>query len=291
MNEDAHARFRCAVNLEEWISAVVSSAEREVGVDEIVLPPFPSLALQEAFTGQHGSLGMETAALLYRLIHTDFVPEIAERPLRILDFGCGWGRMLHFFLRDTPGKLLYGVDPLPMAAAICRANMPGLNIVETDYLPPLPFRSSYFDLIVANSVFSHLPELSSILWVQELFRIIKPSGALVLTTHAPELIDDCVELAKGEVEPGKQGQNTEWLCNLAASWFAQQPDKARRFYRDGKYVYAPTGGAGTSGEYYGDTIIPQSYIEKNWSRFFSIQKAIVDRTVYWQSVYALRRCE
>lgn len=291
MIENTYAHLQRAANLEEWIAAVVFSAEREVQVGGVVLPEFPSPAMQADFTGQHGSVGMEGASVLYRLIHTNFAPEIAERPLRILDFGCGWGRLLYFFLRDTPGKRLYGVDPLREAVTTCRANMPELNIVETDYLPPLPFRSSFFDLVVANSVFSHLPELSSTLWMQELFRVIKPCGALVLTAHSPELIDDCFDLAKGEIDPTKQGENTEWERNLATSWLAQRPDEAHRIYRAGQYVYAPTGGAGTSGKFWGDTIIPPSYIERNWSRFFSIEKVITNRSVFWQSIFVLRRCE
>jgi predicted RNA methylase len=46
------------------------------------------------------------------------------RPLspetRILDFGCGWGRILRFFLKDVPAKNLIGVDVDPEVIEICK---------------------------------------------------------------------------------------------------------------------------------------------------------------------------
>lgn len=284
MKDDAHILLQRAVNVEEWIAAVISSAEGKIKVGGMVLPSFPPAEVQRGYVGESGSAAMAGASKLYRLIHTDFAPELAERPLRILDFGCGWGRFLYFFLRDTPTKYLYGVDPQREALMLCKRNMPKLNYIEIDFLPPLPFRSAYFDLVIANSVFSHLPELSALQWAQELFRIIKPGAALVLTSHAPEFIDDCAGYARGEQEA-----NSEWHRAIAASWLGQQPDEAHRKYRAGQYVYAPTGGAGMTGEFYGDAIIPASYIERHWNNFFAIQQAILDRSLYWQSVFALRR--
>lgn len=291
MNEDANLIAQLTITLDDWISAVVLSAQQTVEVGGMRLPPLPNTDLQISFVGQAGSQAMEKAAPIYRLIHSKVAPEISQRPLKILDFGCGWGRMLYFFLRDTPGRNLYGVDPQQIAVRECRKNLPALNIIQTEYKPPLPLRSASFDLVVALSVFSHLPELSSMQWVQELFRVLKPGGMLVLTTHAPELIDDCVCFASDNDGESEQAVNTDWYRNLGRSWFAKQPDQAHRMYRAGEYLYAPTGGAGTGGDYYGDTIIPPAYIQRHWSNFFSLERTIVDRSVYWQSVFVLRRCE
>ena len=30
---------------------------------------------------------------------------------KILDYGCGWGRIIRFFLKDVPSRNLFAVDP------------------------------------------------------------------------------------------------------------------------------------------------------------------------------------
>lgn len=49
------------------------------------------------------------------------------------------------------------------------------------------------------------------------------------------------------------------------------PDIAQaiRDYDSGKFVFAPTGGGGTqSNSFYGEAVIPVSYVQKNWTDQF-----------------------
>ena len=49
--------------------------------------------------------------------------------------------------------------------------------------PPLPLETELFDCVYAISIFTHLSEKLHYAWIEELFRLIKPNGILIFTTH------------------------------------------------------------------------------------------------------------
>src|SRR6185503_19151181 len=50
-----------------------------------------------------------------------------------------------------------------------------------------------FDLVIAVSIWSHFAENSALRWLEEMRRIIKPGGSLVMTTHGFRSIDYLAE--------------------------------------------------------------------------------------------------
>ena len=65
----------------------------------------------------------------------------------ILDFGCGWGRILRFFLKDLDQKYIHGVDVEPSAIAECRdTRVPGdIQLIAPH--GPLPFSNDTFEIV------------------------------------------------------------------------------------------------------------------------------------------------
>lgn len=104
------------------------------------------------------------------------------RMQRLLDFGVGTGRMLVHFL---PFRLeLYGVDVNPAAVEWTAQKLGGLARIELSRLePPLRFESGFFDLVMGNSVFTHIPYAAQPGWVAELARVLKPGGAALILVH------------------------------------------------------------------------------------------------------------
>jgi SAM-dependent methyltransferase len=103
----------------------------------------------------------------------------------ILDFGSGCARIARP-LRDFvgPGVNLYATDIDREAVDWCRQNYAAVADFEVnDPWPPLKYEDSRFDFIYGFSVFTHLPEEMQVKWLQELNRILKPEGYLILTTH------------------------------------------------------------------------------------------------------------
>ncbi len=91
-----------------------------------------------------------------------------------LDVGSGSGE---FLLRARSLRMnVYGVEPGSFDKEFAKKN--GLNIFPGD-LFSAKFPEDYFDVITLNHVFEHVP--SPTLLLQELKRILKPGGSIIVT--------------------------------------------------------------------------------------------------------------
>ncbi|MES1247375.1 MAG: class I SAM-dependent methyltransferase [Actinomycetota bacterium] len=99
----------------------------------------------------------------------------------VLDFGCGCGRVTRYF-HDFDGEVA-GSDLSGDAVEWCRDNLAFGSFVTNRIEPPLVFDDESFDLVYALSVFTHLTDELQLAWRDELRRVLRPGGTLVLTTH------------------------------------------------------------------------------------------------------------
>jgi|SRR5271157_1036644 len=98
-------------------------------------------------------------------------------PGRLLDVGCAMGHFMHF--ARLHGWNVCGVESSPYAAKWGRENF-GLRIHPIGVLSEAYFPADYCDAGVLIEVVEHLPDPRSTL--AEVFRILKPGGAICLTT-------------------------------------------------------------------------------------------------------------
>jgi SAM-dependent methyltransferase len=110
--------------------------------------------------------------------------KLFETAARVLDFGCGVGRIARHVAPRVGGEF-FGVDYNPRLVRWCAANLPG-KYVRNSLLPPLPFPDAHFDVLFAYSVFTHLSIESQRLWVPELARVTAPGGVALITLHDEE---------------------------------------------------------------------------------------------------------
>ena len=101
----------------------------------------------------------------------------------VLDFGCGSGRTLRWFVEKQPG--FHGSDIDAEAIEWCKANLQGMTFSVNDSLPPLSIREPKFDLVYAISVFSHLNETYTRAWLAELRRVTLPGGIVAISICGP----------------------------------------------------------------------------------------------------------
>jgi SAM-dependent methyltransferase len=115
---------------------------------------------------------------------------------RVLDFGCGCGRTIGWLLRDCSAEF-HGVDVDRDAVDWCKNHLGGGNFMANAPIPPLPYPDKYFDVVYCLSVFTHLNESMQDLWIEELSRILKPGGVLLLTIYGKGVTEGLDEAAKG----------------------------------------------------------------------------------------------
>jgi SAM-dependent methyltransferase len=105
----------------------------------------------------------------------------------ILDFGCGCGRVIRHW-RPVTAAALYGSDSNPALVEWCHRNLPFAEFQSNTLEPRLGYADQQFEFAYALSVFTHMPEDLQQPWMNELWRILRPGGHLLITTQGEEYI-------------------------------------------------------------------------------------------------------
>lgn len=100
-----------------------------------------------------------------------------DKPLEILDVGCGAGNMIHHLAQYGRVRGIE-VDARPVKIAQQR----GYDVRLGDATQEIPFPDASFDLVTALDVIEHVEADEKIL--REAFRVLRPNGCLLITTPA-----------------------------------------------------------------------------------------------------------
>ncbi len=130
------------------------------------------------------SSGLEAAQYLMGIIDQHYTGD-NSRKLDVCEWGCGPARVIRRFheLAGTRQLNLYGTDYNKETIAWNKSALSDIRFFTNSSEPPLPFEDQSMDFIYNISVFTHLSERLHHLWIDELRRVIRPDGLLVLTTH------------------------------------------------------------------------------------------------------------
>ena len=107
-----------------------------------------------------------------------------ERPLRVLDFGCGRANLL--LAMKALGCDCYGVERRDFPA---KEERPGIHL-HRGALTDAGFRDGFFDLVVVWHVLEHLAEPHETL--AEVRRVLGPTGTLVVAVPNHASLQACV---------------------------------------------------------------------------------------------------
>lgn len=159
---------------------------------------------------------------------------------KVLDFGCGSGRVLLWWAQRQPRPRLYGTDIDAAAVAWVAANLPVATNVN-GFKPPLPYADGELDVVYAISVLTHLDEAAQDRWLAEVRRVLRPGGAALLTVHS--------DASNARLSAKDQ-------ATLAASGFL--------------FLNNYTMAMDVFGSGYRNTYHSRGYVERHWSRYFDI---------------------
>ena len=110
----------------------------------------------------------------------------SKSPLSILDFGCGYGRVLRSLAADFPHARLTAADVDSGGVNFCAKTFGAIPMYSNTDFSRLVFDTK-FDLIWVGSVFTHL-RAERWMSLLELFRsILTEDGLLVVSTHGSEV--------------------------------------------------------------------------------------------------------
>ena len=181
-------------NLKHWLKKIYWRLQDGLlkiqGQKDPLLPP---KALIESIGGNFAGVGEEFFGYFKDLC--DLKPD-----QRILDVGCGTGRMavpLTQYLNSAGSY--HGFDIMPECVDWCRSQItsrfsnfqfqladiynlaynPGGKVKASDYIFPYPDQS--FDLVILTSVFTHMfpPDVDH--YLSEISRVLKPDGKSLIT--------------------------------------------------------------------------------------------------------------
>jgi SAM-dependent methyltransferase len=110
-------------------------------------------------------------------------PYIDLSSARILDWGCGPGRMVRHLPAIVNGANVFGTDYNASSISWCKENIEAVQFFSNEIEPPLAFEAASFDFIYGISIFTHLSEELHKSWLDELYRLMAKDAVLYLTTH------------------------------------------------------------------------------------------------------------
>ncbi len=104
---------------------------------------------------------------------------------RVLDIGCGTGRLARFIAEITGPAGVVGIDPLADRVQVARDRSPGLTFAVGQAEDLGAFGDGSFDVVCMSAVFHWVADKAGAL--REIRRVLEPAGRMGLTTPAKEL--------------------------------------------------------------------------------------------------------
>jgi SAM-dependent methyltransferase len=258
-----------------------TSGYRENPVLRQILPTLPPEDVQLRFTGSAGDRTLQEAFSAYSLFKRIVFEHLGRSCTSVLDFGCGWGRLIRFFLKDIDAANLWGIDCHPDVISLCRQTNHWCRFELVEPFPPTFIASESFDVIYCYSVFSHLSEQAHDAWLAEFHRILKPGGIVIATTWPREFILQCAQLRERQApEFWTKGQSVSFL----------DTEQTLRDYDGGKYVHEPVGGGDNlDASFFGETCISRSYAARHWTKAFTLIDYMDDRHLCLQNIIVVKK--
>jgi ubiquinone/menaquinone biosynthesis C-methylase UbiE len=265
-----------------WIDYLLHEKEIPAQFKEII-PEMPSEKVQLHFTGASGRITLNQSLGFFNLAQKYIFKQKIKNQLdkKLLDFGCGWGRITRMWLKVIPGKNIYAIDPMEEMINLCKETIPGVNFYLTNPAPPISiFQDDMFDFLTAYSVFSHLNENYLNLWFSEFSRIMKIDGLLFVTTRSRSFIAHLQSLREQNEYADYESGLRDCFVDISTA-FAE--------YDKGNIIHQPIGGGTLSNSFYGETCIPKSYFSRFYHDFETLGFVPQMKYEYNQACVILRK--
>jgi SAM-dependent methyltransferase len=192
--------------------------------------------------------------------------KILKENANILDFPCGYGRVLRFLKKEFPQADIYGGDIDQHAVIFCEKEFSMIPVQSDINFKKVKFPVSY-DLIWVGSLFTHIDSQDFQNLLKTLISSLKEKGILIFTTHGKECLDQLSSYGLDDIHH----------------------DLIKRQLENTGFVFKPY--PGKSG--YGISITTQPYVIETLNKFFKDKvKLIFYKKRGWdhhQDAYAFQK--
>lgn len=117
---------------------------------------------------------------------------------RILDFACGYGRLLNLLIHRVPPEQIWAAEIQPEAVEFAARRF-GVRALASTATPEEFDPGTRFDLIWVASLFSHLPPGLFQRWLERLAGLLSPDGVMLFTVHDEALLPDSMTMPESGV--------------------------------------------------------------------------------------------
>ena len=209
------------------------------------------------FTGYNAFRAIESMLAHYGVRHS--------HGLRLLDWGCGHGRVARHFIQNWPMAEITGADIDAEAIAWSAGHLAGGDFVVAPLYPPLGLPAARFDVVIGLSVMTHLVARAQLEWIAEIHRLLKPNGIALISFGG-----------HGAAAYASVHHTPDWW----AAWLAHGFNDA---LRDGALQ-----GKTLDDDYYRVTHQTPEHVRQTWARGFTVL-GIERQAVGYQDIAVLRR--
>jgi SAM-dependent methyltransferase len=241
-----------------------------------LLPQLPERSLQMRWNGTAGLQLINQGKAFYVRAKERFSRSsgVALEDSKVLDFGCGWGRLTRFFARDVAPGALFGCDPVEEILDVSKRLRVPATLARCDFVPErLPF-DQRFELAFAFSVFTHISEAAHEACLGAIHASLSPGGILIVTVRSPAYLG-----YSDAMRPLLDSLGSDPVAALTEPRFLFIPHAAEPQhpqYHAGEMTY-------------GETVISLPYIEQRWAPQFELVDVSLMTEDLHQIVVTLRR--
>ena len=196
---------------------------------------------------------------------------------RVLDFGCGCGRVARHLAPRMRGGEYHGCDVDAPAVAWLAEHIPAGQFVGNRFAPPLPYPDGFFDAVFSLSILTHLDRELQLDWLRELRRVLRPGGTALLSIHAHAA-----------------AARTWWGQGLSENG-AEQINRLGTRLEDERFFFVGYDDLESREKYagvapsYGNSFQSHAYTHEEWGRILDVEQILPAAIVGYQDLVIARR--
>lgn len=188
----------------------------------------------------------------------------------ILDFGCSTGRVIRN-LHSAFDFEAYGCDPRSDSIQFNKEKFKDIEWFTSNEAPPIAdSHNTKYNLVFAISVWSHFSEEMAVAWFDEFYKLMKPNGKIIFTTHGTRSVFHFHSKLK-RMDDEKAKQRLDVL-------------------RDGGFHYMPyPKGGDLDGDHWGMAYMSKQWVRDNLLDKWHLSEYLPGMAMENQDVYILEK--